>query len=183
MRPVLLLRIAALCLLGALVLADTGTAQGKTSAEQAHRPADGIRGFAAACLPVNVSLDSAKAAFRAFDLAPGISNRPTGQFPAGAYGGYPAGMPGGAIETSCRVRIRGHWLSSADPFITEALRRGGYQRLASRQGTEVKRGARIEYGAASGVYRQGRRSFLVLISQTKQPAGRTTELFIGRLRG
>lgn len=158
-------------------------ASAQSRAMEVHRPADGIRGFITGCLTSNPTPAQAKAGFDSYNLAESISNRPNGNFPAGQFATLSAQYFRRPFETTCQVRIRSLWLSSADPAIAKAAAQAGFTQIESRAGTERVREATVEYGPASGVYRHGRDRYLLLVFQTKQRAGRTTELFIGRLRG
>ena len=161
---------------------STSAALAQTSAEIAHRPLDALNGFLEGCMTANNSTEHANAAFGKYDLTIGISNRPTGDFPAAIhYGKEYKHLALRGLKSDCRVRVRALWLSSFDPVVVSHLRSLGWSKTKSYPAKERRKGVGIEHGNASGLYSWKGRTFAVIVAQTKQRGGRLTELQISEL--
>ena len=170
-----------LCALALWLLAPPVSAQNSAAALH-HRPQDGIRAFAEGCITATPSQQRADDAFGKYNLALRISSRPQGDFPAGNYNAFNAsGTARTGKVSECRVRIRGLWLSSADPAIANALKKAGFTQIKSLPAKTRRNRSSIQNGRAAGLYRARGKTFLVQVAQVRQKAGRTTELAIVQL--
>lgn len=177
MRRIFLLAIAVW-----VILPIQHSALSAGSAEQAHRPADGISAFLEGCISTSGSKQRAEAAFTKYDLATGISNRPQGDFPAGRFHTYSSAETARTGKlNACQVRIRSLWLTSADSVVAHTLKAAGFTQVKGIPAKEKQNGMRIENGSSAGFYSARGKTFFVQVAQVRQKAGRLTELSISQI--